>query len=131
MAHPFVVQIVEAHLKANFSRCTVLVENEVVGTPDDASEWLLIDFPWCRSSWITADEFEEEGAFRAILALQPAVGAHVGREWLEEIAALFRGRAVGGVQFFAPQSPASGDQNDAGGYWRLEITVPYRTTIEG
>lgn len=131
MAHLSVVQAVESRLRANFDRCPVYVENEVSGVPEDAGPFILVDFPWSRSEWVTADEFEVEGGFRVMLALEPGHGAHVGREWLEEIATLFRGQRFDGVQCFAPQAPATDNSNDAGAYFRLEITVPYRTIIEG
>lgn len=131
MAHLSVVQAVERRLKANFTRCPIFVENEAVGTPDDASAWIVIDFPWSRSSWITADEFEEEGGFRVLLAVPALGGAHEGRAWLDEIAVLFRGQAFDGVQCFAPQTAATNNMNEIGSYFRLELTVPYEFIIEG
>lgn len=131
MAHSTVVQVVEARIKANFLHCPVFVENSYVGVPEAGGPWAVIDFPYSRSTWITADEFEEEGGFRVLLAVEAGAGAHQGRLWLEEIATLFRGRLVEGVQFYAPQTPISDDRNDTGAAFRLQITVPYRFIIEG
>jgi hypothetical protein len=129
MAHPSVVQTVETHIETGFTRCRVFVENSYVGAPESGGPWAVIDFPYCRSTWITADECEEEGGFRVLLAVEAGAGAHEGRDWLEEIATLFRGRLVDGVQFYAPQSPLSDDRSDTGASFRLSITVPYRTII--
>lgn len=129
MAHLAVVQAVEARLKAGFSACPIFVENEVTGTPAAGAPWILVDFPWSRSDWVTADEFEEEGAFRVLLALKRAAGAHVGRAWLDEIAALFRGQAFDGVQCFAPQGAVTNDSNETGTTFRLSIAIPYTFII--
>lgn len=131
MAHPDVVRAVEARIQANFTRCTVLVENANTSTPDGGGPWILVDFPWCRSEWITANEFLEEGGFRVRLHVEPGVGAHQGRDWLEEIAGLFRGQAFDRVQCYAPQSPVTDDRSDEANYFRLELTVPYQFIVEG
>lgn len=131
MAHLSVVQAVEARLTANFDECPIYVENSFTGTPDEAGPWMLIDFPWCRSEWVTASEFLEEGGFRVLLAIESATGTHQARQWLDDIAALFRGQAFSGVQFYAPQSPVSDDQSDAGVSFVLTLTVPYQTLIIG
>ncbi|WP_416358226.1 phage tail terminator-like protein [Aureimonas phyllosphaerae] len=131
MADLSVVQAVERRIRASFTRCPILVENSNEETPEDAGPWLLIDFPWSQSEWVTADEFEERGGFRVMLSVVAGVGTHEGRAWLEEIATLFRGQSFEGVQCMAPQSPVTSDRNDAAGYFRLEITVPYQTIIIG
>lgn len=131
MAHLSVVQSVENRIRANFTRCPILVENSNEETPDDAASWILIDFPWSRSEWVTAEEFEEEGGFRVMLAVAAGAGAHEGRAWLEEISTLFRGQSFDGIQCYSPQSPVTSDRNDAANYFRLEITVPYRFIVEG
>lgn len=131
MAHLLVVQAVENRIRANFDRCPVFVENEMAETPSDSSRFIVIDFPWCRSNWVSAEEFEEEGGFRVLAAVERATGTHEVRGWLDEIAALFRGARFDGVQCYAPQSPVTDDQSDRDTYFRLEITVPYRFIIQG
>ncbi|WP_182422021.1 phage tail terminator-like protein [Aureimonas sp. ME7] len=131
MAALTVVQIVEARLRAGFDRCPIYVENSTLGTPSGGGPWILVDFPWSRSEWVSADEFWEDGGFRVLLAIEAGAGAHDGRAWLDEIASLFRGVEVGGVQFFAPQSASTGDQSDRGVHFRLALTVPYQFIIEG
>lgn len=129
MAHLSVVQAVEARLKANFDDCPIYFENSFTETPDEGGAWMLVDFPWCRSEWVSANEFLEEGAFRVLLALEARTGTHAGRGWLDRIASLFRGQVHDGIQFYAPQSPMSDDRSDAGVSFRLSLTVPYQTII--
>ncbi|WP_019999067.1 phage tail terminator-like protein [Aureimonas ureilytica] len=131
MAHLSVVKAVEARLAAGFNKCTVYVENSFTETPDEAGAWALLDFPWCRAEWITADEFEEEGGFRILIAADSGSGTHEARAWLDEIAALFRGQSFEGVQCYAPQSPSTNDRSANGSFFTLSITVPYKFVIEG
>ncbi|KQQ81943.1 phage tail terminator-like protein [Aureimonas sp. Leaf324] len=129
MAHLSVVRAVEDRLKDGFTGCPVYVENEVSETPTNATAWALLDFPWSRADWITADEFQEEGGFRVVVAVPRRDGAHRARSWLDEIAALFRGQSFEGVQCYAPQSASSDDQSERGAYFRLSLTVPYEFII--
>lgn len=131
MAHLSVVEAVERRLKAGFTECPVFVENEITTTPKDAEAWIVVDFPWCRSTWITADEFEEEGGFRILLAVPMRAGTHKGRAWLDQIATLFRGQQFDGVQCYAPQSASTDDGSERAAYYRLSLTVPYEFIIEG
>lgn len=129
MAHLSVVKAVEARLKDGFDGCPVFVENETGETPANATAWALVDFPWSRTEWISADEFQEEGGFRVLIAVPRKDGAHRARGWLDEIATLFRGQRFEGVQCYAPQSASSDDQSERGAYFRLSLTVPYEFII--
>lgn len=129
MAHLSVVQAVERRLKAGFTGCPIYVENETSQTPDLATAWALVDFPWSRAEWITADEFQEEGAFRVVVAVPRKSGGHAARGWLDDIASLFRGQSFEGVQCYAPQSASSDDQSERAAYFRLSLTVPYEFII--
>ncbi|MBB3937675.1 phage tail terminator-like protein [Aureimonas phyllosphaerae] len=131
MAHPDVVTAVTARLRGGFDHCPIVTENASASTPEDGGPWLLLDFPWSRSQWQSDDEFLEEGGFRLRLHVKAGRSTEDARAWLADLATLFRGTAFGGVQCYAPQSPASDDRNDAAGYFRLEITVPYQTIIIG
>ncbi len=129
------VQAVEAHLRAGFDRCRIFTENEFPEPPKDGGAWLLLQFPWSRSEWSTiADADEEcehleEGAFRFVLSVDRGDGAHVARAWLDEIAALFRGREIGGLQCFSPSSPVTDDRSETGDWFTVSIAVPYECVI--
>lgn len=136
MAHYSVVTAVEDRTKANFSRCPVYVENELTDTPADGSAWLVIQFPFATTEWIEVEGpdgsgFQEEGAFRFVLSVPRGDGAHSGRQWLGELADLFRGQLFDGVQTFAPDSPIGDDDNDIGSVYRLAMAVPYQFTFNG
>lgn len=136
MAHLAVIQAVEARLAAGFDRCPVYIENSGAGTPSDGSPFLVLQFPWSSTSWATIEgpdgcDFLEEGAFRFVLAIEAGAGAHQGRQWLAEIADLFRAESFAGVQTFAPDTPVADDRNDLGNYYRLSMAVPYQFMTNG
>lgn len=137
MTHLSVVQAVEARLSAGFSECPVHIENDGNPTvPSDGSAFLAVQFPWSTSDWETVEgpdgcDFLEEGGIRFVLSVPSGRGTHLYRGWLDQIATLFRGQAFAGVQTFAPTSPISDDRNDAAGYYRLSIVVPYEFNILG
>lgn len=130
MAHFAVVQAVEARMKANFTRCPVYVENENTDTPESGDGFLVVQFPWSNAEWHAVEGadgsiFHEEGAFRFVAAVPMGTGSHDGRQWLGELADLFRGARFSDVQCFAPDSPVGDDGNEAGAYYRLAMAVPY------
>lgn len=129
MAHPSVIAAVTAYVEAGFTHCPIVTENRSAATPADGTPYLKLDFPWSRSEWQANDEFLEEGGIRLRLHIKAGRPTVEGRQWMEELTAMFRGHVLGAVQCYAPQSPASDDRNEVAGYFRLEITVPYRTVV--
>lgn len=128
MAHYSVVQSVETRVADNFAHCPAYVENELMQTPDDGSAFLIIQFPWSNSIWEEiggTPVFKEEGAFRFVLAVTRGQGAHTARQWLGELATLFRGVLFDGIQCFVPDTPVANDDNEMASYYRLSIAVPY------
>lgn len=130
MAHASVVSAVQTRVADNFSHCTAYVENALTQTPDDNSAFLLIQFPYCSTTWREIEGqggsvFQEEGAFRFVLAVQRGEGADTARSWLADLATLFRGVQFDGVQTFAPDSAVADDNNAKDSYYRLSIAVPY------
>ncbi|KQP53542.1 hypothetical protein ASF34_01120 [Methylobacterium sp. Leaf106] len=75
--------------------------------------------------------YREEGAFRIEINAKRGKGVSDGLQWADEIAAIFRAKEFGGVQTFAPSSPAIDDRNDNGKYFTLSIAVPYTADILG
>jgi hypothetical protein len=136
MAHSSVVQAVEARLVAGFTSCPVFVENTTSDTPGDASAFAILQFPYSRSEQASIGDpggnwYREEGGFRVALAVERGAGAHQGRQWLDEIAALFRGKSFDGVRTYAPGSAATDDRNEDGVYFVLSIAIPYDFHITG
>lgn len=136
MAHRNVVLAVESRLKAGFTDCPVLVENETGEAPLDGNAFLLLDFPYARSEQATigspgANRYHEEGAFRLLLSIRRGFGAHQGRLWLDQIADLFRGAYFDGVRCYAPQSASTDDRNEVAGYFRLSMIVPFDYSLNG
>ncbi|WP_427024712.1 phage tail terminator-like protein [Aureimonas ureilytica] len=136
MAHLTVVKAVESRLRAGFNACPIFVENSGTQTPDAGGDFLLVDFPFSDSRQTTigspdANRYMERGTFRVVLSIVSGSGAHQGREWLDGIATLFRGKSFDGVRTYAPQSPSTDDRNDVAGFFRLVLTVPYDFSLIG
>jgi hypothetical protein len=134
MAHPAVIDAIEARLAAGFTECPIHSENTMSSTPGDGSPFLVVQFPFARSTWATIDgpdgsDFEEEGAVRFILFVERGAGAQQGRQWLEKVASIFRGAVFDNVQCFAPDSPVADDRNEDGVYYALSMACPYEFTI--
>lgn len=136
MAHLAVVKAVEARLEANFTGCPVYVENSVTDTPDESGPWITLSFPYAGAKQATignpdGNRYQEEGAFRILASVPRATGAHQARQWLDDIATLFRGKRFDGVRTYAPTSPISDDRNETGTYYRLSISVPFDFSLFG
>lgn len=134
MAHRLVVNAVRARLAANFTGCPVYGENTLAESPKDGSAFIVLQFPWSRSVWETLAgpdgcDHREEGAFRFVLSVPRDGGVDEGRQWLDEIASLFRGEEFDDVQCYAPDSPVSDDRNETGSYYRLTMAVPYQFIV--
>ena len=136
MALKLVVDAVEARLAAAWDRCPVYGVNLQGDTPDDAGPFLQVSYPVANGEQLTvgapgANVYRETGAFRITVNAERGAGLSEGLAWAEELAALFRGKEFGGVQTFAPSSPAIDDRNDQGNYYTLSIAVPYQADLFG
>jgi len=144
MAMQQVVAAVEARLAVGWTRCPVRGFADDNGdTPDDASAFLVVQYPVAMSDQITIGApgnniFREDGAFRLVLAVPRTVeGRMQALEWTDELSAMFRGKQFGasagfmGVTTFAPTSPAIDDDTDNGNYLLLSIAVPYQADLVG
>jgi hypothetical protein len=131
MARSEVVDAVRARLAANWSRTPVFDENSEGSTPVDGSNFLQVQFPFSTNERVSfgapgANTYREEGAFRLLLNVQRGSGGVTGRQWADELAALFRGKHFDGVETFAPDSASSDDANENGNYFTYAVVVPYR-----
>ncbi|WP_082493983.1 phage tail terminator-like protein [Methylobacterium sp. Leaf106] len=131
-----VVDAVEAKLASEWDRCPVVGLNTVGDTPVDNSPFLQVSYPVANGDQLTVgapgeNVYREEGAFRIEINAKRGKGVSDGLQWADEIAAIFRAKEFGGVQTFAPSSPAIDDRNDNGKYFTLSIAVPYTADILG
>lgn len=127
-----VVQAIENRLRANFDRCPIIVENDVAELNPGEGPTLIVQFPWSTSDlYAIGGTCIEEGAARFVLIIPRGIGTHEGRQWLDEIADVFRNERFDDIRTIAPTSPRSDDRSDLPGGFRLIMMVPYETFIEG
>lgn len=131
-----VVNAVEARLEANWTHCPVFGVNSKGDTPADGSPFVQVSYPVANGEQLTvgapgANVYRETGAFRLMVNARRGKGVAIGLAWADELAALFRGKEFGGVQTFAPSSPAIDDRNDQGNFFTLSVSVPYTADILG
>ncbi|GEP12821.1 phage tail terminator-like protein [Methylobacterium gnaphalii] len=131
-----VVDAVESRLADNWDKCPVYGVNLQGDTPDDAGPFLQVSYPVANGEQLTVgapgqNVYRETGAFRITVNAERGGGIAEGLAWADELAALFRGKEFGGVQTFAPSSPAIDDRNDQGNYYALSIAIEYQADIFG
>lgn len=132
MALSAVAAAFAARLQANWTRCPVRELGSLDGdTPDDAGTFIVMQFPVSNSEQISfgspgSNVYRDEGAFRLVLVCERAPGfLPVALQWIDELAALFRGKTFDGVRTYAPSQPVIDDRNEDGPYYRLSFSVPY------
>ncbi|HZY67758.1 MAG TPA: phage tail terminator-like protein, partial [Devosia sp.] len=94
MARSEVVTAVRNRLEANWTHTDVFDENSEGSTPADGSPYLDVQFPFSTNERVTFGDpgnnvYREEGAFRLLLNVQRGSGGNTGRQWADELAALF------------------------------------------
>lgn len=130
MARQAVVDAVEGYLAANWSAVPVFGENTRGVTPADGSPYVMIQYPFARSEQISigapgSNVWRDEGAFRLVLYFERGRGTKQARQWLDQMADLFRGKDLTVLQAHAPSVPVTDDRAEAGVYWAMSVSVPY------
>lgn len=130
MARQAVCDAVEAHLSANWSRAAIFGENSEGLTPADGSPFVVVQYPFVSSSQISIgapgnNVWRDDGAFRVVIHVARGSGTKIGRQWADEISALFRGKDLGVLQIGAPTAPVTDDRNAVATYYVLSFSVPY------
>ena len=70
--------------------------------------------------------WRDDGAFRLVLHVERGGGIDDATVWADELAAIFRGKDLGGIiQTWAPSAPVTDDRNSAANYYVLSFAVPY------
>lgn len=133
MARQSVVDAVTARLKANFTLCTVLDQDQAVQPPADGSTFITLQFPVANEQQITIgapgnNVWREAGAFRLVMSVRTGDPLSLPNTWLDQARALFRGKQFSGVTTYAPSPAVEADAQFAGGT-RVEISsaVPYQS----
>lgn len=131
-----VVDAVEGRLAANWKKCPVVGINLAGNVPNGPEPFVQVSYPVANGEQLTVgapgeNVYRETGAFRLVVNARRGKGVAEGLAWADELAALFRGQEFGGIQTFAPSSPAIDDRNDEGKYFVLSIAVPYHADILG
>ncbi len=127
MANPTVEAVIEAYLRANWSRCEIRVENGKSQPPADGSEFLTLQFPFSDTvRWPLGDRvYRETGGFRLVLAAKSGLGMVTIRLWSRELRDLFIDRKISGVDCRVPSSPFIDGDYDEGPYILAATVVPY------
>lgn len=121
----------------NISAVEVRDANDGKGdTPPGNTPFLVIQYPVATAAQLTfgspgSNHWRDEGAIRFVLNIETGSGANQALAWMEEIAALFRGKNFDGVRTYAPTSPVVDDRNDEAGWFKLSFSVPYDHDVVG
>lgn len=136
MASKAVVDAIQARLAGGFTAVPIVDTNTVGEPPADASAFLVLEYPFASSEQISAgapgaNVWREEGAARIVLHVPSGLGIDQGLIWLDEIAALFRGKRFDGVRTWGPSPPTEDETNEDGNYYVLSLSVPYEFDLIG
>ena len=137
MALSAVSAAVEARLAANWTRTPVRGLNESSGdTPTGSGPFLVVQYPVAQAEQITfgtpgSNVYRDSGAIRFVLNVRRGKGVIEPLTWIDELAALFRGKTFGGVRTYAPSQPVIDDRNEDGPYFALSFSVPFDHDVIG
>lgn len=128
MASRAVEDTIDAYLAANWSTSAILTENEQGSVPDDGSAFVILQFPASNVDRVSVGRklYQEEGAFRLVIAVPRGSGTDAIRAYGETLATLFRDQRIGTVDCLAPSEPFTDDQSDKGLYFYGSLVVPFR-----
>ncbi|MCE4223401.1 hypothetical protein HCU64_06525 [Methylobacterium sp. C25] len=127
---------VQARLDAGLGECPVFGVNFEGDTPAEDGTFVQVSYPVANGEQLTigapgSNVYRETGTFQLDVMARRAGGVADGLTLADQLAALFRGKEFGGVQTFAPSSPAIDDRNDNGRYFILSVAVPYQADLFG
>ena len=121
-----VVDAVETRIGTTWNGLPVIGVNKGGDTPDDASSFIVVQYPIANVEQMTLGRvYREEGAFRIVINSARGDGIAVALGWADQLAALFRTQRFGGIRTWTPGSPIIDDNNDQGSYFQLSFAVPY------
>jgi hypothetical protein len=129
MAQQAVMSAVNARLAALWSHCDVVDDSNDSPAPPP-TPFLAVQYSIANEHQISIGSpgtnlFRESGAIRFVLTIAPGSGSDWAVGWMDELRSIFRAKQFGGVNTWAPSSPALDDRNSNGGFWQLTFAVPY------
>lgn len=136
MALSAVSAAVEARL-ASWTHTPVRGLNDLSGdTPTGSGPFLVVQYPVSQSEQLTfgapgANVWRDAGAIRFVLNVRRGKGLQEAFAWIDELAALFRGKTFDGVRTYAPSQPVIDDRNEDGPYFALSFSVPFDHDVIG
>lgn len=136
MARQAVCDAVETYLTSNWSKATIYGENAEGSTPEDGTPFVVVQYPFVTARQITVgvpgdNLWRDDGAFRVVVHVERGSGTKQGRQWADEIAALFRGKDLVALRTWAPTAPVTDDRNASATYYVLSFSVPYSHDYHG
>ena len=127
MARKAVVDAVEAYLAANWSACPVIGPNGAGTTPEDGAPYIVAQYPVAGTvRMVHQPYYREHGSIRFVIHVGRGAGIDQALAWADDLAALFRFKAFGGVRTQTPSSPMFDDEQSDGNYFWCALIVPYR-----
>ena len=135
MAHSNVVAAFRGRVTNNWTRCPVQADTNITSDLPPLP-CLELQFPvangWQQSIGAPgANVWREEGVCLLILKVERNSGADAWLPWVDELAALFRGKSFNGVQTYAPTSAIYDDDNEEGQAFQLRLAIPYQFDLIG
>lgn len=136
MASKAVEDAVDAYLAAHWTHssvCPIFMENVRGDTPDDGSEFLLVQFPASNVIRATVNQryYREEGAFRIVINVERGQGTAQIRLYGDELSDIFRDQQFSGVNTLVPSEPFTDDSSDQGNYFTGAMVVPFTFNFVG
>jgi hypothetical protein len=131
-----VYDAVKARLDAGWSGLPVTYPDTRTETPENASAFLVVEFPTSSSEQLTtgapgANFWRETGTIRFVINSERGSGIADALGWADDLAALFRGKTFDGVTTWAPSPPVIDDANDRGMYAQISTAVEYWYDLTG
>lgn len=100
--------------------------NEDGETDGTGKLFILVQYPVANAARTTHSRtFSEEGAARVVINAPRGGGIEDSINVGEQIATLFRGKRINGIEFKAPTSPLVHDDNEDGPYFKTSVVIPY------
>jgi hypothetical protein len=130
---------IRARLEANWHTTPIVFENETFEWPHESDAtpkaFVALEFPGGSGQQWTignpgANAWREDGAFLLHVLVPTGSGAKVGRQYADDLAALFRGQSFGGVTCWESGPPRATEPPN-GNYFRLTIATRFHYEFLG
>lgn len=129
MAHIDAITAIETYLASVWTATPVIGVLTDTPRPRGDAPFLLVDYPVTNTEMASHGDpgnnvWRDEGTFR-IRVHQPKAKSQLAARQSSEIAALFLGKTIGGVQCWGSSEGPLDDENDNGLFYVTSVVVPY------